>query len=90
MAIAITTTFYGIFAANFLFLPTAIKLGELNEDENPINDDGSIEVKDAEVEDKDPDRVVARIERDPGQGHQGDRGDQEALLQQDDHRQRGI
>ena len=24
---------YGIFAANFLFLPTAIKLGELNEDE---------------------------------------------------------
>ncbi|HEB02806.1 MAG TPA: hypothetical protein ENI12_06195 [Nitrospirae bacterium] len=33
MAIAITTTFYGIFAANFLFLPTAIKLGELNEDE---------------------------------------------------------
>ncbi len=33
MAIAITTTFYGIFAANFLFLPTAIKLGELNESE---------------------------------------------------------
>lgn len=33
MAIAITTTFYGIFAANFLFLPAAIKLGELNENE---------------------------------------------------------
>ncbi len=33
MAIAITTTFYGIFAANFLFLPTAIKLGDLNENE---------------------------------------------------------
>ena len=33
MAIAITTTFYGIFAANFIFLPTAIKLGELNENE---------------------------------------------------------
>ncbi|MCK4911377.1 MAG: MotA/TolQ/ExbB proton channel family protein [Thermodesulfovibrionales bacterium] len=33
MAIAITTTFYGIFAANFLFLPSAIKLGELNENE---------------------------------------------------------
>jgi chemotaxis protein MotA len=33
MAIAITTTFYGIFAANFLFLPSSIKLGELNENE---------------------------------------------------------
>ncbi len=33
MAIAITTTFYGIFAANFLFLPAAIKLGGLGEDE---------------------------------------------------------
>ena len=33
MAIAITTTFYGIFAANFLFLPTAIKLGEYTENE---------------------------------------------------------
>lgn len=33
MAIAITTTFYGIFAANFFFLPSAIKLGELNENE---------------------------------------------------------
>jgi len=33
MAIAITTTFYGIFAANFIFLPSAIKLGDLNEDE---------------------------------------------------------
>ncbi len=33
MAIAITTTFYGIFAANFLFLPAAIKLNENNEDE---------------------------------------------------------
>lgn len=33
MAIAITTTFYGIFAANFLFLPTAIKLSERNENE---------------------------------------------------------
>lgn len=33
MAIAITTTFYGIFAANFLFLPSAIKLGDRNEDE---------------------------------------------------------
>jgi len=34
MAIAITTTFYGIFAANFLFLPTAIKLDELNGSES--------------------------------------------------------
>ena len=33
MAIAITTTFYGIFAANFIFLPSAIKLGDRNEDE---------------------------------------------------------
>jgi chemotaxis protein MotA len=33
MAIAITTTFYGIFAANFVFLPAAIKLGDRNEDE---------------------------------------------------------
>jgi chemotaxis protein MotA len=33
MAIAITTTFYGIFAANFLFLPTAIKLTEHSENE---------------------------------------------------------
>lgn len=33
MAIAITTTFYGIFAANFVFLPSAIKLGDRNEDE---------------------------------------------------------
>jgi len=33
MAIAITTTFYGIFAANFLFLPAAIKLGDRNEDD---------------------------------------------------------
>ena len=33
MAIAITTTFYGIFAANFLFLPTAIKLEEINQSE---------------------------------------------------------
>jgi len=31
MAIAITTTFYGIFAANFLFLPIAIKLNEHSE-----------------------------------------------------------
>jgi len=31
MAIAITTTFYGIFAANFLFLPVAIKLNEQSE-----------------------------------------------------------
>lgn len=33
MAIAITTTFYGIFAANFFFLPAAIKLGEYTENE---------------------------------------------------------
>lgn len=33
MAIAVTTTFYGIFGANFLFLPTAIKLNEYSEDE---------------------------------------------------------
>ncbi len=33
MAIAITTTFYGIFAANFFFLPTAIKLTEHSEHE---------------------------------------------------------
>ena len=32
-AIAITTTFYGIFAANFLFLPVAIKLNEQSEHE---------------------------------------------------------
>lgn len=31
MAIAITTTFYGIFAANFIFLPIAIKLNELSQ-----------------------------------------------------------
>jgi len=31
MAIAITTTFYGIFGANFLFLPAAIKLTERSE-----------------------------------------------------------
>lgn len=31
MAIAITTTFYGIFAANFIFLPVAIKLNEQSE-----------------------------------------------------------
>jgi chemotaxis protein MotA len=31
MAIAITTTFYGIFAANFLFLPAAIKLTDRSE-----------------------------------------------------------
>ncbi len=31
MAIAITTTFYGIFAANFLFLPISIKLNEHSE-----------------------------------------------------------
>ena len=33
MAIAITTTFYGIFAANFVFLPSAIKLGDMNENQ---------------------------------------------------------
>jgi len=33
MAIAITTTFYGIFAANFVFLPVAIKLNEQTEHE---------------------------------------------------------
>ncbi len=33
MAIAITTTFYGIFAANFIFLPVAIKLNEQTEHE---------------------------------------------------------
>ncbi len=33
MAIAVTTTFYGIFGANFLFLPTAIKLNEYSEEE---------------------------------------------------------
>jgi chemotaxis protein MotA len=33
MAIAITTTFYGIFGANFLFLPAAIKLNERSENE---------------------------------------------------------
>jgi chemotaxis protein MotA len=33
MAIAITTTFYGIFAANFLFLPLSIKLNDHNENE---------------------------------------------------------
>jgi len=33
MAIAITTTFYGIFGANFLFLPAAIKLTERSENE---------------------------------------------------------
>lgn len=33
MAIAITTTFYGIFAANFLFLPLSIKLSDHNEND---------------------------------------------------------
>jgi chemotaxis protein MotA len=33
MAIAVTTTFYGIFGANFLFLPIAVKLSEYSEDE---------------------------------------------------------
>jgi chemotaxis protein MotA len=33
MAIAITTTFYGIFAANFIFLPISIKLGDHGEGE---------------------------------------------------------
>jgi len=33
MRIAVTTTFYGIFGANFLFLPTAIKLGEYSSKE---------------------------------------------------------
>ena len=33
MAIAIVSTFYGIFGANFLFLPAAIKLNEYSEEE---------------------------------------------------------
>ncbi|MBU2567637.1 MAG: MotA/TolQ/ExbB proton channel family protein [Elusimicrobia bacterium] len=33
MAIAVTTTFYGIFSANFMFLPIAVKLSEYSEDE---------------------------------------------------------
>jgi len=33
MAIAVTTTFYGIFGANFLFLPVTIKLNEYSQDE---------------------------------------------------------
>lgn len=33
MAIAVTTTFYGIFGANFLFLPASLKLGEYSSDE---------------------------------------------------------
>lgn len=33
MAIAVTTTFYGIFGANFIFLPFAIKLAEHSEEE---------------------------------------------------------
>jgi len=33
MQIAVTTTFYGIFGANFLFLPTAIKLNEYSSKE---------------------------------------------------------
>ncbi|MCD6413426.1 MAG: MotA/TolQ/ExbB proton channel family protein [Elusimicrobia bacterium] len=33
MAIAVTTTFYGIFGANFLFLPASIKLGEYSSEE---------------------------------------------------------
>lgn len=33
MAIAITTTFYGIFGTNFLFLPAAVKLNEYSEEE---------------------------------------------------------
>jgi chemotaxis protein MotA len=33
MAIAITTTFYGIFAANFIFLPVAIKLNDQSQRE---------------------------------------------------------
>jgi chemotaxis protein MotA len=38
MAIAITTTFYGIFAANFLFLPVSIKLNEHGEGEVTSNE----------------------------------------------------
>ncbi|PKN00264.1 MAG: hypothetical protein CVU78_01890 [Elusimicrobia bacterium HGW-Elusimicrobia-2] len=33
MAIAVTTTFYGIFGANFLFLPASLKLGEYSREE---------------------------------------------------------
>lgn len=33
MAIAMTTSFYGIFGANFLFLPVAVKLSEYSESE---------------------------------------------------------
>ncbi len=33
MAIAITTTFYGIFGTNFIFLPAAVKLNEYSEEE---------------------------------------------------------
>jgi len=33
MAIAMTTSFYGIFGANFMFLPVAIKLSEYSESE---------------------------------------------------------
>jgi chemotaxis protein MotA len=52
MAIAITTTFYGIFAANFLFLPTAIKLSELNENETlrrQIISEGILSISDGEL-----------------------------------------
>lgn len=38
MAIAVTTTFYGIFGANFLFLPAAIKLSEHSEEELMIKE----------------------------------------------------
>ncbi|MBU4133883.1 MotA/TolQ/ExbB proton channel family protein, partial [bacterium] len=33
MAIAVTTTFYGIFGANFLFLPASLKLGDYSREE---------------------------------------------------------
>ena len=33
MAIAVTTTFYGIFGANFLFLPASLKLDEYSSEE---------------------------------------------------------
>jgi len=52
MAIAITTTFYGIFAANFLFLPVAIKLNEQSEHDGMAREliaDGILAIHQGEI-----------------------------------------
>ncbi len=52
MAIAITTTFYGIFLTNFLFLPIAGKLSTLSEDEILVKEviiEGVLSIKQGDV-----------------------------------------